>query len=423
MENNHSHVTPRVVVTGMGLVTPLGLTLDTTWQNLLKGVSGAGPLSRFDASGFAVRIACEVKDFNPEAYPDVMDKKEAKRFDRAIQLTLVAAAEALQHSGLKITDENADEIGVLVGTGIGGLGTINEAFDTMASKGPMRVSPFTGPMMLPNMPAGQVAIRFGARGVNFCIVSACATGSHALGEAFEIIRRGDAHAMIVGGVEAAITPIGVAAFHRTQAMSTRNDDPQRASRPFDAKRDGFVMSEGAGVLVLEELEFARRRGAPILAEMVGYGATDDAYHMSAPVEGGAGAAKSMIRALKKAHIEPKEVDYINAHGTSTPLNDKSETQAIKAVFGEKAYDLPISSTKSMLGHLLGGAGAVEGVVTVKTIQDGKIHPTINYEYPDPDCDLNYVPSTAIEKEVRVALSNSFGFGGHNASVVFRRYEP
>lgn len=403
-------------------MTPLGLDVESTWRNLVNGVSGAGPLTKFDASGYAVRIACEVKGFNPEAYPDVIDKKEAKRWDRAIQLMVVTAAEALRHSGLKIDESNADEIGALVGTGIGGLGSTNEAFDTLAAKGPMRVSPFTSTNMLPNMPAGQVAITFGARGINFCIVSACATGSHTLGEAFEIIRRGDAQAMIVGGVEAAITPIGLAAFHRTGAMSTRNDDPQHASRPFDKERDGFVMAEGAGALILENLEFAQQRGARILAEVVGYGATDDAYHVSAPVEGGGGAVKCMQRALRKARLDIKDVDYINAHGTSTPLNDKSETQAIKQVFGERAYDIPISATKSMIGHLLGAAGVVEAVATVKTIQEGVIHPTINYEVPDPECDLNYVPNQAIQKEVNVALSNSFGFGGHNATIVLKKYQ-
>ena len=420
MSTNHS--IPRVVVTGLGAVTPLGLDVNSTWQNLLQGVSGAGPITKFDPTGYAVRIGCEVKGFNPEAYPEVIEKKEVRRLDRAIQLTLVATHEALKHANLKITDENADEIGALVGTGIGGLNSTQDAFDTLAAKGPMRVSPFTSTNMLPNMPAGQVAITFGARGINFCIVSACATGTHALGEAFEIIRRGDAQAMIVGGVEAAITPIGLAAFHRTGAMSTRNDDPRRASRPFDKQRDGFVMAEGAGVLILESLDFARARGAHILAELVGYGATDDAFHASAPVEGGGGAVKCMQRALKKAHLGPEDVDYINAHGTSTPLNDKSETQAIKKVFGEKAYDVPISATKSMLGHLLGAAGVVEGVVSVKTIETGAIHPTINYEVPDPACDLNYTPNQAVRADVNVALSNSFGFGGHNATVIFKKFE-
>ena len=413
---------PRVVITGLGMVTPLGLDVPSTWQNLLKGVSGASALTKFDASAYAVRIACEIKNFNPEAYPDVMDKKEVKRLDRSIHFTLAATAEALRHSGLKITEENADEIGALVGTGIGGLSSINEAYDTLYTKGPMRVSPFTATNMLPNMPSGQVAITFGARGINFCIVSACATGSHAMGEAFEIIRRGDAQAMIVGGVEAAITPLGLAAFHRTGAMSTRNDDPTRASRPFDAERDGFVMSEGAGVLIMENLDFAKQRGAHILAEIIGYGATDDAFHASAPAEGGGGAIKAMQRAMKKARIEPGDVDYINAHGTSTVMNDKSETQAIKKVFGERAYDIPISATKSMVGHMLGAAGAVEAVTTVKTIEEGLIHPTINLEHPDPVCDLNYVPGGPLQKDVNIALSNSFGFGGHNASVIFRKYQ-
>ncbi len=420
MSNHHS--LPRVVVTGLGAITPIGHDVNTMWQNLVAGKSGAGPITKFDATGYAVRIAAEVKDFTPEAYPHVIEKKEVKRLDRSIQLTLVATYEALQHAKLKIGDDNADEIGALVGTGIGGLNSIQDAFETLAAKGPMRVSPFTSTNMLPNMPAGQVAITFGARGINFCLISACATGTHALGEAFEIIRRGDAQAMIVGGVEAAITPLGLAAFHRTGAMSTRNDDPQRASRPFDKERDGFVMAEGAGVLILENLEFAQARGANILAEIVGYGATDDAYHASAPVEGGLGAVKCMQRALKKANLTPDDVDYINAHGTSTTLNDKSETQAIKKVFGEKAYDVPISATKSMMGHMLGAAGVIEGVVSVKTIQDGVIHPTINYEVPDSDCDLNYTPNEAVKKDVNVALSNSFGFGGHNATVIFKKYE-
>ncbi|MBI5877573.1 MAG: beta-ketoacyl-ACP synthase II [Chloroflexi bacterium] len=419
MDSPHTH--PRVVVTGLGAVTPLGLNVDTTWQNLLRGVSGASLISRFDTTGFAVRIANEVKDFDPMAYPDVIDRKEARRFDRIIQLTLVAAAEAIRQSGLKVTADNTDEIGVVIGTGIGGLGAVQEAADTLHSKGPMRVSPYTATNMLPNMPAGQVAITFGLRGINYCLISACATGSHAIGEAFEIIRRGDAQVMVAGGAEAPLTPIGLAAFHRTGAMSTRNDDPQRASRPFDKDRDGFVMAEGASLLVLENLESARARGATILAEIVGYGATDDAYHASAPAEGGVGAIKCMQRALKKAGLQPGDIDYINAHGTSTTLNDKGETQAIKAVFGDLAYQVPISSTKSMLGHLLGAAGAVEGVVSVKTILEGKIHPTINLMTPDPDCDLNYTPNGTIERNVDVVLSNSFGFGGHNATVIFKKY--
>ena len=412
---------PRVVITGLGAVTPLGLDFETTWQRLLKAESGIGPLTRIDPTNFHVKIAAQINDFNPEAYPDVMEKKEAKRFDRTMQFAVVATAEALKHSGLKITEENADEVGVLIGTGIGGLGTIQDAFETLTVKGPMRVSPFTAAMMLPNMPAGQVAITFGARGINYCLISACATGSHAVGEAFEIIRRGDAQAMIAGGTEAPITTVGLAAFHRTGAMSQQSENPSKASRPFDAKRDGFVMSEGAGILILENLEFAKQRGARIIAEVVGYGATDDAYHVSAPVEGGGGAIKSMQRALKKAGLETKDIDYINAHGTSTPLNDKSETQAIKKVFGEKAYDVPISSTKSMLGHMLGAAGAVEVIVTARTIQEGIIHPTANYEHPDPECDLNYTPHVGVPRNIDAVMSNSFGFGGHNAVVIFGKY--
>jgi beta-ketoacyl-acyl-carrier-protein synthase II len=419
MEN---HTTPRVVITGMGVVTPLGLNLETTWQRLLKAESGIGPLTRIDPTNYHVKIAAQINDFNPEAYPEVMEKKEAKRFDRGMQFALVAASEALKQADLKITEDNADEVGVLIGSGIGGLTTIQEGFETLTNKGPMRVSPFTAAMMLPNMPAGQVAITFGARGINYCLISACATGSHAIGEGFEIIRRGDAQAMIVGGTEAPICTVGLAAFHRTGAMSQQSAEPSKASRPFDAKRDGFVMSEGAGILILENLAFAQQRGARIIAEVIGYGATDDAYHVSAPVEGGGGAIKSMQRALKKAKIEPKDVDYINAHGTSTPLNDKSETQAIKKVFGEKAYDTPISSTKSMVGHMLGAAGAVEAIMAAQTIQTGIIHPTANYEFPDPECDLNYVPNTPIQKEVKVALKNSFGFGGHNATIILKKFE-
>lgn len=419
MEN---HTTPRVVITGMGVVTPLGLNLETTWQRLLKAESGIGRLTRVDPTNYNVKVAAQINDFNPEGYPEIMEKKEAKRFDRGMQFALVAAAEALNQAGLKITDEIADEVGVLIGSGIGGLTTLQEAFDTLATKGPMRVSPFTAAMMLPNMPSGQVAITFGARGINFCLVSACATGSHAIGEGFEIIRRGDAQAMIVGGSEAPITAVGLAAFHRTGAMSQHSANPATASRPFDAKRDGFVMSEGAGILVLENLAFAQQRGATIIAEVVGYGATDDAYHVSAPVEGGGGAIKSMQRAMKKAGVAVKDIDYVNAHGTSTPLNDKSETQALKQVFGEKAYDVPISSTKSMIGHMLGAAGAVEVIMTAKTIQTSIIHPTAHYEYADPECDLNYVPNTPIQKAVKVALKNSFGFGGHNATLILKKFE-
>lgn len=420
MNNNNQR---RVVVTGMGVVTPVGNSVENMWANLLAGTSVIHRITRFDPSNFAVQIGAEIMDFDIEEYSEYIDRKEARRIDLFIQFAVAATDQALKQSGLKIDESNADEVGVLIGTGIGGMMTMELAFHTLVEKGPMRVSPFTGPYMIPNMAGGQVAISFGARGPNFSIASACATGTNAIGEAFEIIRRGDAQAMVTGGAEAPLTELGLAAFHRTQAMSTRNDDPAHASRPFDAQRDGFVFGEGAGVLIFEELESAKARGAKILAEVAGYAATDDAYHISAPVEGGAGAVKAMARALKKAGLKPEEVAYINAHGTSTQLNDAAETAAIKTVFGERAYDIPISSSKSMLGHMMGAAGAVEAVATVKTIETGWIHPTINYEFPDPKCDLDYVPNKARQANVRVALSNSFGFGGHNASIVFKKYEP
>lgn len=419
---NGKNAEQRVVVTGMGVVSPLGHSVDTLWQNLIAGKSAARRIDSFDASGFAVQICSDVSDFNIEEYADVIDKKESRRLDPFEQYAVASTHQALKQANLKIDDANRDEIGILIGTGLGGLLVIDNGYKTLLEKGPMRVNPFTGALMIPNMAGGQVAITFGARGPNFCVVSACATGSNAIGEAFEIIRRGDAVAMITGASETRMTPFALAAFHRTQAMSTRNDDPQHASRPFDAQRDGFVYGNGAGIITLERLDFAKQRGANILAEMIGYGATDDAFHISAPVEGGNGAARAMARALKKAGITPEDVDYINAHGTSTVLNDASETMAIKTVFGEYAYALPISSTKSMLGHLMGAAGAVEAVVTVKTILEGLMHPTINYEYPDPVCDLDYVPNVPRQKEIKIAMSNSFGFGGHNASLIFKKYE-
>ncbi len=418
MNNTH----PRVVVTGMGVVSPLGNSVDKMWQNLLAGAKVCQRISKFDPSPYAVQIGCQIDDFGENEWGEYVDKKEARRMDLFILYMVAAAGEAFKQSGLKIDESNADTIGALIGTGIGGMITIENAIRTMIEKGPMRVSPFTGPYMIPNMGSGEIAITFGARGPNFSLNSACATGSHAVGEAYEIIKRGDARAMVTGGTEAPLCEFGLAAFHRTQAMSTRNDDPARASRPFDAKRDGFVFGEGAGVLIFEELEFAKQRGAKILAEVVGYGATDDAYHISAPAEGGTGAVKSMKRALDKAGMKPEEVDYINAHGTSTVLNDKAESEAIRKLFGEKAYDVPISSSKSMLGHMMGAAGAVEAIVSVKTIETGWIHPTINYEFPDPACDLDYVPNKSRQKTVNAVLSNSFGFGGHNASIVFKKYE-
>ena len=418
-----SDIKRRVVVTGMGVVTPLGSSVEKYWANLLVGESAIRRITRFDASQFAVQIAAQVSDFNIEDYAEFIDRKEARRIDLFIQYTIGATAQALKHANLKIDESNADEVGAVIGSWIGGLTTMQESFRTLFDKGPMRVSPFTGPYMIPNMAPGHVAITFGARGPNFSIASACATGTNAIGEAYEIVKRGDAQVMITGGSDANITEFGVAAFHRTQAMCTsHNDDPQHSSRPFDAKRDGFIFGEGCGILVFEELEFARARGAKILAEIVGYGATNDAYHISAPAEGGVGAARAMKRALVKADLKPEAVDYINAHGTSTILNDAAETAAIKTVFGERAYKIPVSSTKSMVGHLLGAAGAVEAVASVKTIETGWIHPTINYENPDPTCDLDYVPNKPRQADVRVVMSNSFGFGGHNAIILFKKFE-
>jgi len=414
MENHR-----RVVITGMGMITALGLDVETTWRNLLAGKSGAGPITRFDASEFLVRIACEVNDFDPREY---MSAKDARRFDRYTQFALACAHQAVEQACLQIDETNRDRIGVILGTAIGGLVTIHEGYETLFSKGPMRVNPLTGAMMLPDMASGQIAITFGVRGPNHCVISACATGNTSLGEAFEVIRRGDADVMIAGSSEACMTPFALAAFHRTGAMSQRNDDPQRASRPFDAQRDGFVFGEGAGVVVMESLEHALARGARPLAEFIGYGSSADAYHISAPTEDGAGAVLSMQRALEKAGIRPEDVDYINAHGTSTPLNDVSETRAIKKVFGEHAYRIPISSTKSMVGHTMGAAGAVEAIVCVKTLLEGIIHPTINYEYPDPECDLDYVPNEPRRADVKIALSNSFGFGGHNATIILKRFD-
>jgi len=414
----------RVVITGMGAISPLGFTVPTLWQNLVAGKSAARKITQFDASNFAVQICADIPDEAApvDEYAHVIDKKEARRLDPFELYAVMATEQALRQAGLQITDDNRDDIGVLIGTGLGGLIVIDNGYKALNDKGPMRVNPFTGALMIPNMAGGQVAITFGARGPNFCVVSACATGSNAIGEAYEIIRRGDALVMITGASETRMTPFALAAFHRTQAMSTRNDDPLRASRPFDAQRDGFVYGNGAGVLIFERLDFAKQRGANILAEIIGYGATDDAYHISAPVPDGNGARRAIRKALDKARLKPEQIDYINAHGTSTVLNDAAETAAIKAVFGEYAYSVPISSSKSMLGHLMGAAGAVEAVITVQTILENEIHPTINYEYPDPDCDLDYVPNTPRRKEVRIAMSNSFGFGGHNACVIFAAWQ-
>lgn len=416
---HHNESQQPIVITGVGVISPLGLDADTLWENLLAGETRAARITRFDPSPFHVQIACETNDFDPLDY---MDRKEARRLDRVIQFAVACASQAVKQSCLDINASNADRIGVIFGTAIGGLGSIQAGYEALFSKGPTRVSPLTGPMMLPDMASGQVAITFGVRGPNHCVVSACATGNTALGEAVEVIRRGDADVMIAGSTDAAMTPFAMAAFHRTGAMSTRNDDPQHASRPFDAQRDGFVFGEGAGAVILETLEHARSRGARPLAEIAGYGSSNDAFHISAPAEDGIGAVLSMQRAMDDAGIRPKDVDYINAHGTSTTLNDASETKAIKRVFGEYAYQVPISSTKSMTGHLMGAAGTIEGIVCVKTIEAGIIHPTINYEYPDPECDLDYVPNEPRKVDVRVALSNSFGFGGHNATIVYKKVE-
>ena len=408
----------RVVITGMGVITPLGNDVDTTWRNLVAGTSVAAALDRFDTTGFRTRFAAGVEGFDPTDY---MDAKDARRADQVIQFAIATASQALAQSGLRPEGDVADEVGVIFGTGIGGLTSLDDAARILHSEGPDRVSPLTAVNMLPDMSAGQVAIQFGLRGVNFCVISACATGTNAIGEAAEVIRRGDALAMVAGGTESVVNPLALAAFHRTGSLSTRNDDPSHASRPFDLNRDGFVPGEGAGALVLERLDFALERGATPLAEVVGYGNAADAYHVSAPEPEGRGAARAMTRAMRRAGISAADVDYINAHGTSTQLNDKSETAAIKLALGEQAYRVPVSSTKSMTGHMLGAAGAVEAVFCAQVIREGVIPPTINYTTPDPDCDLDYVPNTARRQPVRTAMSNSFGFGGHNATVVIQAY--
>ena len=409
----------RVVVTGMGCVSPVGNDVQSLWSNLLAGRSGVGPITRFDATGYKVRIAAEVKDFDPTA---LFGSREARRMDRFSQFALAAAQQAVQDAGLTVDDHNRDRIGVFVGSGIGGVGTIYEQMLVLLERGPDRVSPFLVPMMLPDSAAAMIAIQFGMRGPNMAIVSACASGTNAVGEAAEAIRRDKADVILAGGSESSILPIAIAGMGVMNAISARNDEPTRASRPFDRHRDGFVMGEGGAVLVLESLEHAQGRGARILAEVIGYGSTCDAYHISAPAENGAGAAICMQLALKDAGLGVDEIDYINAHGTSTTLNDKSETAAIKTVFGEQAYHLAISSTKSMTGHLLGAAGALEAVVCVKSLQDGIIPPTINYETTDPECDLDYVPNQARPAALRRVMSNSFGFGGHNATIILSGVE-
>ena len=404
----------RVVITGLGAISPLGNDVNSTWANIVAGKSGVGPITHFDASHHETRIAAEVKGFDPVA---AFGRKDARRMDRFTQLALFAAAQAIEDAGLKITPENTYRIGVVIGSGVGGIETIVNETVTMRERGANRISPFMVPMMLSDTAPGMVAISYGIRGPNLSVVSACATGSNTIGEAADWIRYGRVDAVVAGGTEAGIIPLAIGGFNVMGALSRRNDEPEKASRPFDKNRDGFVTGEGAGVLILEDYQHAQMRGAKIYAEVVGYGSTADAYHITAPDETGAGAAAAMQIALDQAGLKPADIDYLNAHGTSTPLNDKSETAAIKRVFGETAYDIPISSTKSMTGHLLGAAGAVEALIGVKAIQDCIVPPTINYETPDPECDLDYVPNTARRKTVRRVMSNSFGFGGHNACII------
>ena len=409
----------RVVVTGMGVISPIGNDIASFWNGLLEGKSGVDYITQFDTSDYSVKIAAEVKNFNPE---DFIEKKEIRRLDRFTQFAIAASQMALADSKLAINDENAERVGVYIGSGIGGLKTIEEQHNVLLEKGPKRISPFFIPMLISNMASGQVSILTGAKGPNSAPVSACATGTHAIGDAYLMIERGDADVMITGGTEATITPLAVGGFASMRALSTRNEEPTRASRPFERDRDGFVMGEGCGVLILESLEHALERGAQIYAEVIGYGATGDAHHLTAPAPGGEGAARAMKIAIKRANIQPEEVDYINAHGTSTDLNDKFETMAIKGAFGEHAYKLLVSSTKSVTGHLLGAAGAVEGIAIALALKNGIIPPTINYENADPDCDLDYVPNKARKQNIKVALSNSLGFGGHNATIVMKKYE-
>jgi 3-oxoacyl-[acyl-carrier-protein] synthase II len=408
----------RVVITGLGALTPIGLGIDEFWKNLVAGKSGAGPVTYFDASGYDTHFACELKGFNPTAF---LDRKAAQRMDPFAQFAYISADMAIADAKLSAKDMDPDRIGVVYGSGIGGMKTYDTQFNNYIQGGPGRISPFFIPMLIPDIACGQISIKHGFKGPNYATVSACATGSHAIGDACRLIQYGDADVMVCGGAEAPITPMGVGGFNAMKAISTRNDAPEKASRPFDLNRDGFVMGEGGGTLVLEELESARKRGVRIYAEMVGVGFTADAHHMTAPPEGGEGAVRSMRRALADAGITPEQVDYVNVHGTSTPLGDISETRAIKTLFGNYARKLSISSTKSMTGHLLGAAGAVEAIASILTLVHGVIPPTINYETPDPECDLDYTPNTAVKRPVQYAMSNTFGFGGHNATLLMRKY--
>jgi 3-oxoacyl-[acyl-carrier-protein] synthase II len=408
----------RVVITGLGAITPLGNDLESYWQGLVSGQSGIGPITHFDASRHTTRIAAEVKGFDPLQF---MDRKDAKRMDRFAQFAVATSQQALADAQLEITALNAEQIGVMIGTGVGGLKIMEEQQEVYLNKGPSRCSPFMVPMMIANMAAGLTAIHTGAKGPNSCPVTACAAGSNAIGDAFRLVQQGYAQAMICGGTEAAVTPLSVAGFGSARALSTRNDEPELASRPFDRDRDGFVIGEGCGILILESLDHALSRGARIYAEITGYGMTCDAYHMTAPVPGGEGAARCIQLAMKDAGITADQVSYVNAHGTSTPANDPTETQAIKTALGEVAHKIAVSSTKSMTGHLLGGSGGIEGVAAAMAVSQDLVPPTINLENPDADCDLDYVPNQARQMGVDVALSNSFGFGGHNVTLVFQKY--
>lgn len=408
----------RVVVTGLGALTPIGNDVQTSWDNAIKGVSGIGPITRVNPDDYPAKVCAELKDFDVEQF---MDKKDARKMDRFTQYAVAAALMAVKDSNLEITDENAPRVGVWIGSGIGGMETFEQQYKTLLEKGARRVSPFFVPMLIPDMATGQVSIALGARGFNSCTVTACATGTNSIGDAYRVIQRGEADVMVTGGTEAPLTEMSFAGFSANKALST-NPDPNSASRPFDKDRDGFVMGEGAGIIVLEELDHALARGAKIYAEIIGYAATGDAYHITAPAPNGEGGARAMKQAVEGSGLTVTDIDYINAHGTSTPYNDKFETLAIKEVFGEHAYKLAISSTKSMTGHLLGAAGGVEAIFSVLAIKEGIIPPTINLKTPDPDCDLDYVPNEARKQPVNVALSNSLGFGGHNATIIFKKYD-
>jgi 3-oxoacyl-[acyl-carrier-protein] synthase II len=418
--NSPALILRRVVVTGMGVLSPIGNLLEEFWTNAKGGVSGITRVTRFDTSRFTTQIVGEVKGFDTSKY---MEKKEARRMDLVQQYAVASAQQAFDHSGLKSDSLDPVRAGVVVGSGIGGIETFEKQHATLLNQGPDRVSPFFIPMMIIDLCAGLISMRFNFKGPNYATVSACSSGAHAIADAFKIIQRKEADVMITGGSEASITPVALAGFCSARALSTRNDQPEKASRPFDKERDGFVMAEGAGILILESLEHAQKRGANIIAEMAGAGCTADAYHITAPAPGGEGAIRAMKLALEDAGLPPESVGYINAHGTSTELNDATETMAIKAVFGERAKNIPISSTKSMVGHLLGAGGAVELIATIKSIQEGILHPTINYEFPDPQCDLDYVPNKMREANINVALSNSFGFGGHNVCIAVKRFVP